>query len=122
MYWEINEIEWKKWEFRMWNAEKKIKNENEIEYKTNAYYRYLFEWKLKKKFKNVIKLDEKRLLCMFKIRRVLKLRVAISFFTFDYVNLLMKIHFVLIGTFLLLKIRRKKSLTQNFDQNSIKKI
>lgn len=58
---------------------------------------------------------------MFKIRRVLKLRVAISFFTFDYVNLLMKIHFVLIGTFLLLKIR-KKSLTQNYDQNSIKKI
>lgn len=58
---------------------------------------------------------------MFKIRRVLKLRVAISFFTFDYVNLLMKIHFVLIGTFLLLKIREKKSLTQNYDQNSIKK-
>lgn len=88
---------------------KNIKNENEIKYKTNAYYRYLFEWKLnKKKFKNVIKLDEKRLLCMFKIRRVLKLRVAISFFTFDYVNLLMKIHFVLIGTFLSLKIREKK--------------
>lgn len=111
MYWEINEIEWKK-KMRISNVEcwkkKNIKNENEIEYKTNAYYRYLFEWKLKKKFKNVIKLDEKRLLCMFKIRRVLKLRVAISFFTFDYVNLLMKIHFVLIGTFLLLKIRRKK--------------
>lgn len=59
---------------------------------------------------------------MFKIRRVLKLRVAISFFTFDYVNLLMKIHFVLIGTFLLLKIRETKSLTENYDQNPIKKI
>lgn len=39
---ESNEKE--KCEFRMWNAEKKnIKNENEIKYKTNAYYRYLFE-------------------------------------------------------------------------------